>query len=208
MSFTRLIPARYEGSTARERLAYLERCVANCRKCPRLAETRTHTVFGEGSFEIGGIFIVGEAPGSDEDACGKPFVGRAGQILEKGLDRLCLQRKDVYIANCLKCRPDPPLGRGNRPPTRGEMQDCVPFLLAQIEIVDPFVILALGNSALEALGIDAQISKVRGTVIRSEHQHCAVVPTWHPAYVLRNPNAETYEQFYGDLEMACELLTA
>ncbi len=205
MSFTRLKAAHYEGRSAVEQLAYLERRVAACRKCPDLAKTRLNTVFGCGNTGEGGIFIVGEAPGADEDSCGVPFVGRAGQILTAGLKKLGIERKDVYVANCLKCRPDPPLGRGNRPPTRAELADCVPFLLAQLEIVDPAVVVALGNSALEALGIDAQVSKVRGTVDRS--RPWPIVPTWHPAYVLRNPNAETYAQFYGDLVVAHELLS-
>jgi DNA polymerase len=197
--------AHYAGRDQIERLAYLERQVAKCRKCPNLAATRQNTVFGEGNPESGGIVIVGEAPGADEDGSGRPFVGRAGQLLDRGLRQYGLLRQDVYICNCVKCRPDPPLGQSNRPPTRAELQDCLPYLLAQLQILEPSVIVALGNAALDGLGLDAKISDVRGKVIRT--LSWPMVPTWHPACVLRNPTPDVYAQFYSDLGVAFQVIT-
>jgi DNA polymerase len=207
MSYAQLKPAAYEGRTVQERLAYLERKVAACKVCPHLAAKRENTVFGEGCLDAGGIFILGEAPGVDEDTYGRPFVGRSGQLLDRALRAVGLERSDVYIANSLKCRPDPLPGQGNRAPSSMEIMDCAPFVRAQLEILEPAVIVALGNTALEALGLDERITKVRGKVLRVDQQRCPVVPTWHPAYVLRD-RGEAYEQFIADLELACEVVRA
>ncbi len=197
--------ARYAGQVPERQLAYLERIVEGCTKCESICKERTRTVFGEGCVEQGGIFIVGEAPGVDEDALGRPFIGRAGQLLVKVLRRFGLLRNDVYLANCLKCRPNPPLGMSNRPPTRPELVDCLPYLYAQIEILKPCIVVALGNTALEGLGVDKPISKIRGTVLHLSFG--PVVPTWHPAYVLRNPTEEAYTQLCHDFQVAVDLVT-
>jgi DNA polymerase len=149
--------------------------------------------------------IVGEAPGEDEDLTGLPFVGRAGKLLETTLAGLGLLRRDVYIANCLKCRPDPPYGSTNRPPSKVELEDCLPFLYAQVEILDPAVILALGNTAASGLGFDEPISLIRGQVLW--YRQWPVVPTWHPAYLLRSPSKDAQQQFEADIQTALKVIS-
>src|SRR5438045_892299 len=125
--------------------------VCGCTKCPHLARSRTQTVFGVGNPDAELMFI-GEAPGADEDAQGEPFVGRAGQLLTKIIKAMGFARQDVYIANILKCRPDVPAGSfGNRVPTPVEMQTCRPYLVEQIEVIQPKVVVALGAVAVEGL---------------------------------------------------------
>src|SRR5947209_9159980 len=145
-------------------LAPIEARVAVCTKCPHLARSRTQTVFGVGNPDAELMFI-GEAPGADEDAQGEPFVGRAGQLLTKIITAMGFSREDVYIANILKCRPDTPgASSGNRPPTPAEMQTCLPYLAAQIEIVRPKVLVALGATAVEGLlGFRGTMRDLRGT---------------------------------------------
>src|SRR2546429_7240315 len=131
--------------------------VCVCTKCPHLARSRTQTVFGVGNPDAE-LMFVGEAPGADEDARGEPFVGRAGQLLTRIIETMGLSRDEVYIANILKCRPDMPKGSpGNRPPTPQEMQTCIGYLIEQIEIIQPRVMVALGATAakglLRALGV-------------------------------------------------------
>ena len=131
------------GSKA-ERLARLRSVAEVCQKCPHLAASRRTVVFGVGNPEAELIFV-GEAPGADEDVQGEPFVGRAGQLLTKIIETMGYRREDVYIANILKCRPDTPgQSAGNRPPTPEEMTTCLPYLLEQIEVIQPKVIVALG----------------------------------------------------------------
>ena len=125
--------------------------VRACSKCAHLACSRTQTVFGVGNPNADLMFI-GEAPGADEDQQGEPFVGRAGQLLTRILKAMNFGREDVYIANILKCRPDMPAGSfGNRPPTPKEMQTCRPYLVEQIDIIQPSVLVALGAVAVEGL---------------------------------------------------------
>ena len=144
-------------------LAPLREQVRVCTKCPHLAASRTQTVFGVGNADADLMFI-GEAPGADEDARGEPFVGRAGQLLTRIIETMGFTRADVYIANVLKCRPDMPLGSsGNRPPTPQEMQTCLPYLAAQIEIIRPRVLVALGATAVEGL---ARISRDDARIAR------------------------------------------
>src|SRR5438445_12777031 len=134
-----------------ELLAPVRERVRVCTKCPHLACSRTQTVFGVGNPDAD-LMFVGEAPGVDEDQQGEPFVGRAGQLLTKILKAMGFAREDVYIANILKCRPDTPPGSfGNRAPTPIEMQTCRPYLVEQIEIIQPRALIALGAVTVEGL---------------------------------------------------------
>ncbi len=131
--------------------------------------------------------MVGEAPGATEDAQGRPFVGSAGRLLNKLLHALGLRRKDVYVANVLCCRPDVSPGEPNRPPRGFEINECLPYLYAQISIVQPWVIVAMGAIAIEALAPEYGLW-THGTVY--EFKGIPVVPTYHPSYVLRNPTKQ------------------
>lgn len=162
-----------------EALAALEKEFKNCQMCA-LSRTRTQLVFGAGNPEADLMFI-GEAPGFDEDQQGLPFVGAAGQLLTKIIQAMKLTRDKVYIANCLKCRPP-----GNRNPVPTEVATCNPILMRQIEIIRPKVICALGKFAAQTLlQSEEPISRLRGRFF--EAHHTRVMPTFHPAYLLRNP---------------------
>ena len=154
-----------------------------CQRCD-LGATRTHAVVGRGSLNAP-IMIIGEAPGQNEDETGLPFVGKAGQLLEKILAAVKLDsEQDVYICNINKCRPP-----GNRVPTADEVAACKPYLLEQIRLVDPKIILLTGATAVKALTGDKHgITKIRGTWIEWEGRLC--MPILHPAYLLRNPSRE------------------
>lgn len=158
----------------------------HCNVCHRcgLGETRTHAVVGRGNLQAP-IMIVGEAPGQNEDETGLPFVGKAGQLLEKILASVKLDtEKDVYICNINKCRPP-----NNRVPTTDEVEACKPYLLEQIRLVDPKIILFTGATAVKGLTGDKRgITKIRGTWIEWEGRLC--MPIFHPAYLLRNPSRE------------------
>ncbi len=154
----------------------------DCTKC-RLAGTRTNVVFGVGNPNADLMFI-GEAPGRDEDLQGEPFVGRAGQLLTDIIKAMKLSREDVYIANVIKCRPPE-----NRNPEPDELDACRPFIQRQIESIRPKVIVTLGRFALQSLtGKSYSISSVRGQWL--EHEGVKLMPTWHPAYLLRTPAAK------------------
>lgn len=157
--------------------------IGDCQRC-RLCETRTKVVFGVGSPRAR-LMFVGEGPGADEDAKGEPFVGRAGQLLDKIIVAMGLQRADVYIANIVKCRPPE-----NRAPLPDESAACISFLFTQIALLEPEVIVALGRTALEGLtgSVQEGITKLRGRWF--EHQGIPVIATFHPAYLLRNPAAK------------------
>ncbi len=153
--------------------------IGDCRRC-KLCQGRTHIVFGVGN-PAADLMFVGEAPGADEDAQGEPFVGRAGQLLTKIIEAMGLGREDVYIANIIKCRPPE-----NRTPAPREVVSCFPYLRRQIEIIAPDVISVLGNVAARSLlDTQAPISRIRGRW--TEYQGIPVLPTFHPAYLLRNP---------------------
>jgi DNA polymerase len=152
---------------------------ADCGRCS-LARTRTHLVFGVGNPEAG-VMFVGEAPGRDEDLQGEPFVGKAGQLLNRILAAIDLRREDVYIANILKCRPP-----GNRDPKPDEIAACSPVLARQIELIRPLVLCTLGAFAARTLlGVNQGISRLRGRTHR--FRGIPVIPTYHPAALLRNP---------------------
>jgi DNA polymerase len=158
----------------------------HCNRCHRceLGNHRTHAVVGRGNPQAD-LMIIGEAPGQTEDETGLPFVGKAGQLLEKILAAVQLDsEKDVYISNINKCRPP-----GNRVPTNEEMNACKPYLLEQIRLVDPKIILLAGATAVKGLTADKRgITKIRGQWMEWENRLC--MPIFHPSYLLRNPSRE------------------
>ncbi len=163
-------------------LRTLEGQVALCTRCP-LYRSRTHPVFGEGNPNARLVFV-GEAPGREEDLQGRPFVGAAGQLLTKMIAAIGLSREDVYICNVLKDRPP-----GNHTPLPEEVAACKPFLERQLAILEPRVICALGAVATKTLlGTRVSIMQIRGTV--QQYNQIPLVPTFHPAYLLRNPDAK------------------
>ena len=177
------IEERHQPASATT-LSEVERAVAACTRCS-LYRTRTHPVFGDGD-PTAKLVFVGEAPGREEDLQGKPFVGRAGQLLTKMIEAIGLRRKDVYICNVLKDRPP-----GNRTPEPDEMSACLPFLEQQLAIIQPKVICTLGAIASKALlGPHLSITKARGHV--HDYRGIPLIPTFHPAYLLRNPPAKKF----------------
>ncbi len=165
-------------------LAQLQTYLSDCSLC-NLSKGRKHIVFGEGNPQAD-IMFVGEGPGELEDNSGRPFVGRSGELLTRIIENvLMLRREDVYIANIVKCRPP-----ANRAPTEEEVHKCKPFLIKQIEIVKPKIIIALGSTSYSYLTGDmsAKISKVRGEMINFGTSK--LMPTFHPSYLLRNPSAK------------------
>ncbi len=166
-----------------EKLAVLQQSIVNCTRC-RLHEQRTQTVFARGTGSSGLCFI-GEGPGADEDAQGFPFVGKAGQLLDKMISAMGLSRDDVYVCNIVKCRPP-----NNRKPAPDEMATCQPYLERQLELLQPEVMVALGATAVEGLlGITEGITRMRGKW-KLYRGSIPVMPTFHPAYLLRNPSAK------------------
>jgi uracil-DNA glycosylase family 4 len=179
--------------------------VAACTKCAHLACSRTQTVFGVGNPDADLMFI-GEAPGADEDQQGEPFVGRAGQLLTRILKAMNFAREDVYIANILKCRPDMPAGSfGNRPPTPTEMQTCRPYLVEQIDIIQPSVLVALGAVAVEGLlGTRTTMRELRGRW--HTYNSIPLMITYHPAYLLRNQAPSEKRKVWEDMLQVLERL--
>lgn len=178
----RMVPTRRPLTSKATAFASLEQEVMACTRCP-LYRSRTHHVFGEGNPDAKLVFV-GEAPGREEDLQGRPFVGTAGQLLTKMIEAMGLARGEVYICNVLKDRPP-----GNRTPQPHEIDACLPFLERQLAIVQPKVICALGAIATKALlGLHVSIAKIRGEV--HEYRGIPLVPTFHPAYLLRNPAAK------------------
>jgi len=184
--------------------ALRERALA-CVKCPHLASSRKTVVFGVGSIDAQ-LMFVGEAPGADEDEQGEPFVGRAGELLTKIIQAMSLRRVDVYIGNILKCRPDTPgQSAGNRKPTADEMATCIPFLHEQIDLIRPKVIVALGATAVEGLlGKTIGITKLRGTW--KTYRGTPLMPTYHPAYLLRNQAMSEKRKVWEDMLAVMEKL--
>ncbi len=169
-----------QGDQAGE-LAGLRTQIGDCTRCKLHTLGRTQVVFGSGNPNAD-LMFVGEAPGADEDEQGVPFIGRAGQLLTKIIESIGLRREDVYIANVIKCRPPE-----NRNPEPDEIATCEPFLAQQIAIVRPRVIVALGTFAAHLLlRTDVPISRIRGVV--HHYQGASLIPTFHPAYLLRSPD--------------------
>ncbi len=176
-------PGRIEGET----LPQIQADLGECTRC-KLSRQRTHIVFGEGNPQARLVFV-GEAPGADEDAQGRPFVGRAGQLLTKWIEgSLAMRRSDVYICNVIKCRPP-----GNRTPEKDEVDTCSPFLIRQLDAIRPKLICCLGAVALqEMLGKPVAISRLRGQFF--DWRGMKLFATFHPAYLLRNPHADAEVQ--------------
>ncbi|OGP04525.1 MAG: uracil-DNA glycosylase [Deltaproteobacteria bacterium GWA2_38_16] len=167
-------------NSAHETLEDIRTDIGDCTRCKLHAE-RTHIVFGEGNPKAKLMFI-GEGPGHDEDITGRPFVGRAGQLLTKIIEAMKLKRSDVYIANIVKCRP-----QNNRAPEADEVAICEGFLHRQIAVIKPKVIVCLGSVAAQnLLKTEKKISALRGNWISLKET--PVMPTYHPAFLLRNPN--------------------
>lgn len=182
-------------------LAALRDEIGDCDRCILHTLGRRQVVFGAGNPNAD-LMFVGEAPGADEDLKGEPFVGRAGQLLTKIIEAIDLTREDVYIANVVKCRPP-----GNRNPEPAEVATCSPFLLRQIEVIGPKVIVALGSFAAQTLlQSKTPITKLRGQV----HPFAGgvkVIPTFHPSFLLRNQkNRELYRDVWNDMKQARALL--
>jgi DNA polymerase len=173
--------------------------VSACTRCA-LHQTRTQTVFGVGRRDAS-LFVIGEAPGADEDRQGEPFVGRAGQLLNAMLRAIGLPRSEVFIANILKCRPP-----NNRDPQPDESASCTPYLSQQIELVQPKALLAVGRiSAQWLLQTDAPIGRLRGRVLTYGPRNTPLVVTYHPAYLLRSPLAKATA--WSDLCLVKDLLS-
>jgi DNA polymerase len=170
-----------ESADVEARWKRLEQAVGSCEKCEALCASRTQTVFGVGNHQAE-LFVIGEAPGRDEDQQGEPFVGRAGQLLNAMLKAIGLQREQVFIANILKCRPP-----DNRDPRPQEAANCSEFLRTQIDLVQPKVILVVGRIAAQNLLATQQaIGKLRGR--QHSYNGTPVIVTYHPAYLLRKPS--------------------
>ena len=175
--------------SARQRLAKLATAIRTCKKC-RLHRTRRTPVVGEGSPEANYMFV-GEAPGREEDLQGRPFVGAAGRILTEALQNSGITREEVYITNIVKCRPP-----GNRDPAPDEVSACLPYLLAQIDIIKPAGICLLGRIALNAiLGLNS-ISRARGRFFKWDK--IKVFPTYHPAATIYKPDLR--DIFFSDIK--------
>ncbi|MGQ9818368.1 MAG: uracil-DNA glycosylase [Candidatus Kapaibacteriales bacterium] len=197
LKFQTDIFSRVENWINSRNLEELENNINKCQKCP-LGRTRTKFVFGEGNPNPE-IMLIGEAPGADEDLQGLPFVGRAGQLLTKILASINLLREDVYICNILKCRPP-----NNRKPTPSEIQTCIPYLYKQIDLLKPSIILTLGSTAIEGLfGITEKMVNLHGKEL--EFNGITVIPTYHPAALLRNPSLKRV--VWEDIQILLKVLS-
>jgi uracil-DNA glycosylase len=185
------LAAPIDPEVSARRLAVLATEVSGCTRC-RLHEKRTQTVFARGT-SASGVCFVGEGPGADEDAQGFPFVGKAGQLLDRMIAAMGFLRDDVYVCNIVKCRPP-----DNRKPEADEMAACTPYLVEQLELVAPKVIVALGATAVQGLlGTTEGITRLRGKW-KLYQGRIAVMPTFHPAYLLRTPAAK--REVWEDLQ--------
>ncbi len=174
-----------------KQLSDLGHDIAGCQLCS-LAKTRKNIVFGDGNASAKIVFV-GEAPGADEDEQGLPFVGRAGQLLTKIINAMGLERNDVYICNILKCRPP-----GNRNPMPDEIRLCEPYLKEQLQLISPQIICALGSFAAKTLlKTETPITTLRGRF--HVYEGIKLMPTYHPAYLLRNPSAK--KQVWEDVQL-------
>ncbi len=177
-----------------------------CQKCPHLVRSRKQVVLGSGNLDAELMFI-GEAPGADEDQQGEPFVGRAGQLLTKMIQAMGFKRSDVYIGNVLKCRPNVDTPSGNRKPTAEEMETCIPYLKEQIQLIQPRVLVTLGDTAVKGLipSLKDGITKLRGRWL--EFQSIPLMPTFHPAYLLSNQSLAIKRLCWEDMLAVLERLS-
>jgi DNA polymerase len=193
-----------EGS-AEQRIKWLQEQVLNCTTCKNHLSQFGKIVFGCGN-PSADIFFCGEAPGADEERTGEPFVGQAGQLLNKIIQAMGIQREEVYLTNILKWRPEHDKPYGNRPPTEEEMNFCLPYLKAQVEVVQPKVIIALGKTAISGLmklpPRDIHIKQTRGNW---EHFcNIPMMPTYHPSYLLHNNTLGTKREVWEDMLQVME----
>ncbi len=200
-------PVTDPSQSKAERLACLRACPERlpCQQCPYGTGPHKHIVFGVGNVDAELMFI-GEAPGADEDKQGEPFVGKAGQLLNKIITVMGFERSQIYLANVLKCRPDTP-GQdfGNRPPTPAEMTSCRPCLFEQIDIIRPKAIVALGATAMKGLLDNAEpMRDLRGRW--HDFKGIPVMATYHPSYLLRNQLPSEKRKVWEDLLLVKELL--
>src|SRR6056297_2217298 len=178
------------------KLSELDQICSKCNRC-KLYKDRNKVVFGEGNIETD-LMFVGEAPGFNEDRLGKPFVGKAGHLLDKMLKSISLNRNQIYITNIVKCRPP-----DNRNPQESEIEKCIPYLRWQVKIIQPKIIVSLGSvSAKVLIDKNIKITKDRGEIV--EKGNIKFLPTYHPAYLLRNPNAK--KDAWEDLKLISETL--
>lgn len=174
----------------------LETSIINCKKC-KLCNNRTNIVFGEGN-KNAKIMFIGEGPGADEDLLGRPFVGKAGKLMNSAFEGIEIKREEVYIANIVKCRPP-----NNRNPEDDEAEVCINYLRNQVMLIKPKIIVLLGNIALKnILGKENKITESRGKWI--EKKDILYMPTWHPAALLRDENKKI--EFWNDLKLVKEKL--
>jgi DNA polymerase len=187
------------------KLAELKTKILTCTRCPHLVKSRTQVVYGVGN-PFSELLFVGEAPGEEEDLRGEPFVGKAGQLLTRIIGAMEYTREDVFIANVLKCRPDMPAGEaGNRKPKPAEMETCLPWLREQIDLIKPKVIVALGLTAVEGLlGEPRTMREVRGQWL--DYHGVPLMPTYHPAYLLRNQTMAEKRKVWEDMLLVLEKL--
>ena len=197
--YTDITPSKLEVEKSQlpDTIDALQKTVLGCHLCS-LSKSRHKVVFGEGNTHADVMFI-GEGPGATEDSTGRPFVGRAGELLTKMIENvLLIPRSEVYIANIVKCRPP-----GNRVPTESEAFTCRPYLFKQIELIQPRIIVTLGATAYRYMTNDeSPISRVRGNAIETDHY--TLIPTFHPSYLLRNPSAK--KEAFVDMKRVKELM--
>ena len=193
-------PPRSKSPGPRESYRLLLEEIGRCRKCP-LAGTRKNTVPGEGGNRKRVLFV-GEGPGEDEDLFGRPFVGRSGKLLDKILASISLAREDIYIANIVKCRPP-----GNRDPEPGEVAACRPYLETQIRLLKPRLIVTLGLPAVQTLlETTNSLGNLRGRLY--DYRGIPLLPTYHPAYILRVYTVENRKKAWEDIKMVRDFLSS
>lgn len=188
------------------KLEELKKQILSCTRCPHLVSSRTQVVYGTGN-PFAELMFVGEAPGEEEDEQGEPFVGRSGrEVLNKMIAAMEYTREEIFIANVLKCRPDMPAGEsGNRKPKPAEMATCLPWLRQQIELIRPKVLVALGATAIEGLlGEAVTMRDVRGKWLA--YDGVPLMPTYHPAYILRNQSLSEKRKVWEDMLLVLEKL--
>jgi len=200
---TPVVSGKDDGRLAK--LEILKKSILTCTRCPHLVTSRTQVVYGVGN-PFAELLFVGEAPGEEEDLRGEPFIGKAGQLLTKIIGAMEYTRDDIFIANILKCRPDMPGGEsGNRKPKPAEMSTCLPWLTQQIELIKPKVIVALGLTAVEGLlGEPCTMRDVRGKWL--DYHGVPLMPTYHPAYLLRNQTLAEKRKVWEDMLLVLEKL--
>ncbi len=184
-----------EAAPIPENIGSLEAIVSHVSACANceLCQERTNTVPGEGNAELPDILFIGEGPSAEEDAQGRPFVGKAGKLLEKMIEAMGYDRSDVFITNVVKCRPT-----NNRKPMREEMDACLPYLRQQIDLIKPKLIVGLGGTAMEGLlGKPVGITRMRG--VWQEYAGIKLMPTFHPSYLLRDPSKK--KDAWADLKL-------